>query len=89
MSVEKKDRYMVRHAAGAYYLVFLGGESYRQPLRMNDSAHFIFTRFTEGADKGEIAEAMAAEYGVSKSDIMEDVEDFIALLEKNGLTSGE
>lgn len=86
---DKHTGYMVRRAAGAYYLVFLDRSEFRRPLQMNDSAYFIFSRYTDGKDERTIAEDLAKEYEVSVEDTLSDVETFITELKNKGINVGE
>ena len=63
------ERYCLRHAAGAYWLVDIGqtmGE-YRPPLQLNEMGAQIVELLLEGAAQEEIVDKLRTRYEAVKS----------------------
>ena len=77
-------RYQLRYAAGLYWLLDTEqpGVPYKKPLSMNGVGADIYQMMTKGLNREQIAEALCEEYQMPRSEILQDVEQFQAQLEK-------
>ena len=63
-----KERYQLRHAAGAYWLLDMEqGEQYKKPFMLNECGAYIYRAYISGMSEDEIIQAFAKEYGLSFS----------------------
>ena len=63
-----KERYQLRQAAGAYWLLDMEqGEQYKKPFMLNECGAYIYRAYISGMSEDEIMQAFAKEYGLSFS----------------------
>lgn len=81
-----KERYQLRQAAGAYWLLDMEqGEQYKKPFMLNECAAYIYRAYISGMSEDEIMQAFAKEYGLSFSCAQSDVGQFMMELRQQGI----
>ena len=53
-------------------------------LRLNETGAFLWKKLIDGATEGELADALAAEYGVSREVSEKDTADFLDVIRSAG-----
>ena len=53
-------------------------------LRLNETGAFLWKKLTDGASETELADALAAEYGVSREVSEKDTADFLDVIRSAG-----
>ena len=53
-------------------------------LRLNETGAFLWKKLIDGATEGELADALAAEYGVSREVSEKDTADFLGVIRSVG-----
>lgn len=84
MVVIFQDRYILRNAAGLYWLVDTKqpGLPYKPPLRLSKAGADILYMLEKGYSKSDIISSMSKEYGIDEDIISKDVELFFEDLGK-------
>ncbi len=87
MSVEESGRYLLRKAAGSYFIIdtLQDGFPYRAPLVVNEGGAYIWEKRAEGMSEAEIAAKMSVDYEISEEDAYSDVRLFLRQLEEKGI----
>ena len=81
-----KERYQLRQAAGAYWLLDMEqGEQYKKPFMLNECDAYIYRAYISGMSEDEIMQAFAKEYGLSFSCAQSDVGQFMMELRQQGI----
>ena len=81
-----KERYQLRQAAGAYWLLDMEqGEQYKKPFMLNECGAYIYRAYISGMSVDEIMQAFAKEYGLSFSCAQSDVGQFMMELRQQGI----
>ena len=81
-----KERYQLRQAAGAYWLLDMEqGEQYKKPFMSNECGAYIYRAYISGMSEDEIMQAFAKEYGLSFSCAQSDVGQFMMELRQRGI----
>lgn len=81
-----KERYQLRQAAGAYWLLDMEqGEQYKKPFMLNECGAYIHRAYISGMSEDEIMQAFAKEYGLSFSCAQSDVGQFMMELRQRGI----
>lgn len=81
-----KERYQLRQAAGAYWLLDMEqGEQYKKPFMLNKCGAYIYRAYISGMSEDEIMQAFAKEYGLSFSCAQSDVGQFMMELRQQGI----
>lgn len=82
-----QEKYQLRHAAGSYWLLCMEqtGKEYIQPVSLNESGAKILKRLQENYTKEQIAEEFHHRFGVPVTEAMEDIEQFVDQLQKQGI----
>ena len=81
-----KERYQLRQAAGAYWLLDMEqGEQYKKPFMLNECGAYIYCAYISGMSEDEIMQAFAKEYGLSFSCAQSDVGQFMMELRQQGI----
>ena len=81
-----KERYQLRQAAGAYWLLDMEqGEQYKKPFMLNECGADIYRAYISGMSEDEIMQAFAKEYGLSFSCAQSDVGQFMMELRQQGI----
>lgn len=80
-------RWQLRHAAGSYWLLDMKQEyaGQRPPLSLNQAGAELWKLFQKGAGDEEAAEMLCRLYQIDGESAREDVEGFLAALEKQGI----
>lgn len=76
------DRYVVRKAAGANWLIDMhqiDGE-YKNPVYINDSAAFIIAHIKSGSSRVDTAQLISDAYGADKEKVLADIDELLASL---------
>ena len=53
-------------------------------LRLNETGAFLWKKLIDGATEGELADALTAEYGVSREVSEKDTADFLGVIRSAG-----
>ena len=53
-------------------------------LRLNETGAFLWKKLTDGVTEAELADALAAEYGVSREVSEKDTADFLDVIRSAG-----
>ena len=81
-----KERYQLRQAAGAYWLLDMEqGEQYKKAFMLNVCGAYIYRAYISGMSEDEIMQAFAKEYGLSFSCAQSDVGQFMMELRQRGI----
>lgn len=82
-----REKYQLRHAAGSYWLLCMEqtGKDYIQPVSLNESGAEIWKRLQENYTREQIAEEFHRRFQVPVPDAMEDIEQFVDQLKKQGI----
>ena len=81
-----KERYQLRQAAGAYWLLDMEqGEQYKKPFMLNECGAYIYRAYISGMSEDEIMQAFEKEYGLSFSCAQSDVGQFMMELRQRGI----
>lgn len=77
-----REKYRLRRVADMYWLINVEqpGIPYEQPIALNRTGAMICGMLEDGAETGEIAEAMHTTYGISVQAAMADLEQFVKQL---------
>ena len=62
------------------------GIPYRQPVLLNETGAAFWKLLAQGKPEDEVASVIASEYGVSREEIRQDVEQFLQKLRSQGVT---
>lgn len=78
-----QKKYRLRQVADMYWLIDVtqAGVPYEPPVALNEAGARICRMLGEGADTGQIVEAMSAAYEISAEEAREDVKQFMEQLE--------
>ena len=81
-----KSGFVVRTVGGEHVAVPVGerAKHFHGMLSLNDSGAFLWSFFSEDKTKEDAVSALLEEYAVEKEIAQKDVDEFIAVLEKNG-----
>lgn len=89
---EKESGYIMRKAAGLYWLIDTGqpGVPYKKPLPMNETGARIYECSKKGMTCEEIAEELCREFSMTDEDsgreaVLRDVVEFARKLEAYGI----
>lgn len=87
MTIMKKTKnFVLRHIIDEYILVPKGevAESVRGVMTLSETAAFIYEHLEETGSAEEMAELLGKEYNIGKEAVIEDVQEVLDFLEKNG-----
>lgn len=81
--------YVIRRVAGANYLVYVGmtTDEYIGPVMLNEVGADICEQLIAGKDSRRIVKMLSDKYGVDESVIINDVDDFVGLLDDKGIST--
>lgn len=81
-------KYMLRKAAGSYWLLDMeqDGKQYKEPIELNESGAIIWDLVCKGREELAVAEYIAEQYGIGLAEAKEDVRQFLAGLEAAGIS---
>lgn len=75
-------------AIGTDFVVIAGSPETKKEfdgmLRLNETGAFLWKKLIDGATEGELADALAAEYGVSAEVAAKDTADFLDIIRSVG-----
>lgn len=75
-------------AIGTDFVVIAGSPETKKEfdgmLRLNETGAFLWKKLIDGATEGELADALAAEYGVSGEVSAKDTADFLGTIRSAG-----
>ena len=57
-------------------------------LRLNETGAFLWKKLADGVTEAELADALAAEYGVSREVSEKDTADFLDVIRSAGFIEG-
>lgn len=80
------DEFVLRQVADTWVVLALGSASidFSGMLTLNESGALLWHALEQGADREKLVDALTAEYDVSRYTASEDVDAFLAKLEKAG-----
>lgn len=83
-----RDRYMLRKAAGRYWLLDMEqpGFPYRPPVVINEGGAYIWQSLAEGLSVTCIAEKLAMEYNIPEEEAQQDIIQSINQLVEQGIS---
>ncbi len=83
----KKGRYLLRHAAGCYWLLDMeqDGRVFCQPLPLNETGAVLWQSLEKGMNREMCAEHLADCYGISKEQALSDVQLFFEELRRHNV----
>lgn len=81
-----KENFVLRQVVGSWVVLPLGAATvdFNGMLTLNDSGAFLWKRLEQGASREDLADALTAEYDVSREQALMDVDDFYAILVRSG-----
>lgn len=75
-------------AIGTDYVIIAGSPEAKKVfdgmLRLNETGAFLWKKLIDGATEGELADALAAEYAVSREVSEKDTADFLGVIRSAG-----
>ncbi len=85
--IKDGERWQLRHAAGSYWLLDMEQEhaGQRPPLSLNQAGAELWRLFRKGAESGEAADMLCRLYQIDRESAQEDVGEFLAALQKQGI----
>ena len=83
-------RFILRHAAGSYWLIDLKQDSpeYKKPMSFNETGALVFQLLEEGKGSKVIAGIVSSRYSSKPEDALEDILSFELQLQQFGYTVG-
>lgn len=87
MEIKVNDSFKYREIAGEYYLIPVGGaaEKYKTPLRLTETAAWIWTSIEAGKTREEIVAGLTKEFEVDPISARRDTDFFMSALLKKGI----
>lgn len=81
----KRKRYLLRYAAGCYWLLDMRqeGKTFCPPLPLNKTGAVIWRSIEKGINREKCAEHLAACYGISREQALMDVQLFLEELQRH------
>lgn len=81
-----KEDFVLRRILNSWVVLPLGAATvdFNGILNLNDSGALLWQRLEQGADREELADALTAQYDVSRSQALTDVDEFYATLVSAG-----
>lgn len=81
-----KENFVLRKVAGSWVVLPLGAATvdFNGMLALNESGAFLWKHLEQGADRELLADALVAEYCISRTTALEDVDDFYEILVRAG-----
>lgn len=86
----ERERWQLRHAAGAYWLLDMeqGTGSRKTPLSLNAVGAELWELLIGGVEEEAAADMLCSRYQLDRQSALRDVRDFIAGLEAQGIEIG-
>ena len=84
--MKKTKNFVLRQVIDEYILVPKGeaAERARGVMTLSETAAFIYEHLEETDSAEEMAELLGKEYNIGKESVIEDVQEVLDFLEKNG-----
>ena len=81
-----KENFVLRRVLTNWVVLPLGAATvdFNGMLNLNDSGAMLWQKLEEGAGREELADALTAQYDVSRSQALADVDEFYAILVSAG-----
>lgn len=81
-----KENFVLRRILTNWVVLPLGAATvdFNGMLNLNDSGAMLWQKLEEGAGREELADALTAQYDVSRSQALIDVDEFYAILVSAG-----
>ena len=81
-----KENFVLRRILTNWVVLPLGAATvdFNGMLNLNDSGAMLWQRLEEGVGREELADALTAQYDVSRSQALADVDEFYAILVSAG-----
>ena len=82
-----KTGYILRKIAGHYVVLPSGARTveFVGVITLNDSGAFLWENMNEDVTEEGLLEKLMTEYSIDRETALQDVQNFVALLEKNSL----
>ena len=80
------ENFVLREVAGNWVVIPIGEKSvdFNGMMNLNETGVLLWRELEKGADKEALVAAITGEYEVSAKEAAEDIDEFIAVLEKAG-----
>ena len=91
-TMKVKNTIVLRNLAGSNVVVPVGNDlvDFNGMITLNETGAFLWKCLTEHKTHDELTEALMNEYtGVEKEEAGKDIDEFIAVLDKNGILEYE
>ena len=77
-----KENFVLRRVLNNWVVLPLGAATvdFNGILNLNDSGALLWQRLEQGAGREELADALTAQYDVSRTQALADVDEFYAIL---------
>lgn len=81
-----KENFVLRQIVGSWVVLPLGAATvdFDGMLTLNDSGALLWKRLEQGATRDDLADALTAEYDVSREQALVDVDEFYSILVRAG-----
>lgn len=81
-----KENFVLRRVLNNWVVLPLGAATvdFNGILNLNDSGALLWQRLEQGADREDLADALTAQYDVSRAQALADVDEFYAVLVNAG-----
>ena len=81
-----KQDFVLRQVAGTYVVLPIGRATvdFNGMVTLNETGAFLWRLLEQGTVRDALADALCAEYSVDRETALQDVDDFIAMLEPAG-----
>lgn len=81
-----KENFVLRQIVGSWVVLPLGAATvdFDGMLTLNDSGALLWKRLEQGATRDDLADALTAEYDVSREQALVDVDEFYGILVRAG-----
>lgn len=87
-----KNTFVLRNLAGSNVVIPVGSDlvDFNGMITLNETGAFLWECLKEHKTRDDLADALMNEYtGAEKQEIEKDVDDFLAVLDKNGIIEYE
>lgn len=87
-----KSTFVLKNLAGSNVVIPMGSElvDFNGMITLNETGAFLWECLKEHKTRDELADALMQEYsGVEKETALNDIDEFIGILEKNGIIEHE
>lgn len=82
-----RSGFMLRQVMGIYVIMGIGRGAYRpnQVLSVNETGAYLWNLMKEGAERQDLANCLAKEYGIDLATAEKDVDAFLVKLREKAL----